>query len=35
MSEAGIDIYRTASVLGYSILPLVALSGIGVMLQLK
>ncbi|KAI8049730.1 hypothetical protein BDF22DRAFT_622998, partial [Syncephalis plumigaleata] len=35
MSEAGIDIYRTASVLGYSILPLVALSGTGVMLQLN
>jgi hypothetical protein len=29
MSETGIDAYRTASVLGYCLLPMVGLGGIG------
>lgn len=29
MSESGIDAYRTASVLGYCILPMVGLGGVG------
>lgn len=30
MSETGIDAYRTASVLGYCLLPMVGLGGVGV-----
>ncbi|CAG8801645.1 15502_t:CDS:2, partial [Dentiscutata erythropus] len=35
MSESGVDGYRTASVLGYCLLPLVLLSCIGVMVPLS
>ena len=35
MSQAGIDIYRTASVLGYCLLPMVLLSSISVLLRLR
>lgn len=35
MSESGIDAYRTASVLGYCILPLVLLSMFSVVLSLE
>lgn len=35
MSESGIDAYRTASVLGYCILPLVLLSMFNVVLNLE
>ncbi|KAJ1974923.1 hypothetical protein H4R35_003386 [Dimargaris xerosporica] len=35
MSESGIDGYRTTSVLGYSLLPLVILSGISMLLKLS
>ena len=34
MSETGIDGYRTASVLGYCLLPMVLLSSISVLLSL-
>ncbi len=30
MAETGIDAYRTASVLGYCLLPMVGLGGIGI-----
>ncbi|KAJ3165493.1 hypothetical protein HK101_000204 [Irineochytrium annulatum] len=33
MSESGVDVYRTASVLGYCLLPMVILSAVGVGLQ--
>lgn len=35
MSESGIDAHRTASVLGYCILPLVFLSAFSVILSLE
>jgi hypothetical protein len=35
MSEGGIDGYRTASVLGYSLLPMVMLSILSALLQLQ
>lgn len=35
MSEQGLDIWRTASVLGYSLLPLVGLSGVSAFYPLK
>lgn len=35
MSESGIDAYRTASVLGYCILPLVLLSMVAMVLSLE
>ena len=35
MSVGGIDIYRVASVLGYSMLPIVVLSSCSILLQLR
>jgi len=35
MSERGADLYRTASVLGYCLLPMVLLSGISILLKLR
>jgi hypothetical protein len=35
MSEAGLDLYRTASVLGYCLLPMVLLSSLSILLRLK
>ncbi|KAJ1922301.1 hypothetical protein H4219_000163 [Mycoemilia scoparia] len=35
MSMSGIDVARTASILGYCLLPLVSLSGIGLLINLK
>ena len=35
MSESGVDGYRTASVLGYCLLPLVLLSCVGVAVPLR
>lgn len=35
MSEKGIDAYRTASVLGYCILPMVGVGGISIMVALE
>ena len=35
MAESGIDAYRTASVLGYCLLPLVILSGFSIVISLE
>lgn len=35
MSEQGIDVYRTASVLGYCLLPMVLLSSVSILLRLR
>lgn len=35
MSETGIDMYRTASVLGYCLLPMVLLSSVSILLRLR
>lgn len=35
MSESGLDLYRTASVLGYCLLPMVLLSSLSILLRLK
>lgn len=35
MSEAGVDVYRVTSVLGYCLLPMVGVGGISIMVALE
>lgn len=35
MSERGVDIYKTASILGYCLLPIIALAGLSIILRMN
>jgi len=35
MSERGVDIYKTASILGYCLLPIIALAGLSIFLHMN